>query len=119
MKFHRGDVVLVNFPFAGGEGGKVRPAVVVQCDRNNSRLDNTILVQVTGRTQHAASEPTQLLIRVNTQEGRASGLLRDSIISCENLFTVRQDAIQRRIGRLLPQLMEQLKTCLVASLELG
>lgn len=45
MKVQRGDVVLVNDPFASGSGSKVRPAVVVQCDRNDSRLDNTIIIR--------------------------------------------------------------------------
>lgn len=43
MKVERGGVVLVNYPFASGTGSKVRPALVVQCDRNNSRLDNTVI----------------------------------------------------------------------------
>ena len=38
MKAQRGDVVLVNYPFADGVGSKVRPALIVQCDSNNRRL---------------------------------------------------------------------------------
>ena len=40
MNYQRGEVVLVNYPFASGAGSKVRPAVIVQCDRNNTRLDH-------------------------------------------------------------------------------
>jgi mRNA-degrading endonuclease toxin of MazEF toxin-antitoxin module len=57
MSFNRGDTVLVNYPFAGGTGSKVRPALVVQCDRNNQRLHNTVIAQITSRIQHAQSEP--------------------------------------------------------------
>jgi mRNA-degrading endonuclease toxin of MazEF toxin-antitoxin module len=46
MKSQRGDVVLVSYPFASGGGSKVRPALVIQCDRNNGRLDNTIVAQI-------------------------------------------------------------------------
>ena len=46
MKSQRGDVVLVNYPFASGVGTKIRPALVVQCDANNRRLDNTLIVQL-------------------------------------------------------------------------
>ena len=35
----RGDVVIVDFPFVGGTQGKTRPAVVVQCDQLNQRID--------------------------------------------------------------------------------
>ena len=34
----RGDVVIVEFPYVDGTRGKNRPALVVQCDRNNQRL---------------------------------------------------------------------------------
>ncbi|MFO0868266.1 MAG: type II toxin-antitoxin system PemK/MazF family toxin [Pirellulales bacterium] len=58
IQYRRGDVVIVRFPFADGVGSKSRPALVVQCDRNNSRLDQTILVQITSRTRFARTEPT-------------------------------------------------------------
>jgi mRNA-degrading endonuclease toxin of MazEF toxin-antitoxin module len=34
----RADVVIARFPYVGGSGSKVRPAVVVQCDRLNACL---------------------------------------------------------------------------------
>ena len=39
----RGDVLMVAFPYTDGRQGKHRPAVVVQCDRNNRRLANTLV----------------------------------------------------------------------------
>lgn len=116
MNFQRGNVVLVNFPFADGTGSKVRPALVVQADQNNRRLDNTILAQITSRIQYAESEPTQLLIKLSSPEGEQSGLLRDSAVSCENLFTVRQDVIARSIGTLPPATMKQIEDCLKSAL---
>ena len=47
----RGDVVLVDWPFAGGAGAKLRPALVVQNDRDNQRLTNTILAMITSVTK--------------------------------------------------------------------
>lgn len=83
MTPQRGDVVLVRFPFSSGTGSKVRPAVVVQCDRNNQRLTNIIVAAIT-TTTHRSGEPTQLLIEIATPQGRQSGLLKDSVITCEN-----------------------------------
>lgn len=116
MRFERGDVVLVKYPFADGVGSKVRPALVVQSDTNNARLDNTIVAQITSRTRFARSEPTQLLISISTPAGQQSGLLHDSAVSCENLFTVRQDIVIRKIGSLPADLMSQVDVCLKASL---
>lgn len=118
MKVQRGDVVLVNYPFASGSGSKVRPAVVVQCDRNNSRLDNTIIAQITSRTRYARSEPTQLLVEASSPAGQQAGLLMDSAVSCENLYTVRQDAITRIIGNFPEEIMQRLALCLQESLAL-
>ena len=119
MKVDRGDVILVSYPFASGTGSKVRPAVVIQCDRNNSRLNNTIIAQLTSRTRYARSEPTQLLIEATPAAGQQAGLLIDSSLSCENLYTVRQDVIVRKIGTLPDSLMPQLAACLKASLDIS
>jgi hypothetical protein len=41
MNVNRKEVVLVDFPFSGGQGSKVRPALIIQYDRENARLANT------------------------------------------------------------------------------
>ena len=115
MKSQRGDVVLVNYPFASGVGAKIRPALVVQCDANNRRLDNTLIVQITTRIRFALTEPTQLLVKAASSAGKQAGLLNDSAVSCENVFTVRQDTIVRHIGSLPQDVMQQVGECLKAS----
>src|SRR5712691_9482219 len=100
MKYQCGEVVLVNYPFASAAGSKVRPAVIVQCARNNARLDHTIVAQITSRAPLAQSEPTQLLIQVASPAGQQAGLLVDSAISCENLYTVEQQTIRKRLESL-------------------
>lgn len=119
MSYQRGDVILVKYPFADGAGAKIRPAIVVQCDANNSRLDNTIVAQITSRTRFARSEPTQMLNELSSVEGKQSGLLNDSAVSCENLYTIRQGIVIRKIGVLPPVAMLKVDSCLKASLELS
>ncbi|MSR59464.1 MAG: type II toxin-antitoxin system PemK/MazF family toxin [Planctomycetaceae bacterium] len=119
MRVSRGDVVLVNYPFASGTGNKVRPALVIQCDRNNGRLENTIIAQITSRTRLARSEPTQILIEDASAAGKQAGLLNDSALSCEKLYKIRQDTIIRKIGTLPPDFKAQVEACLKASLELA
>ena len=43
MNVQRGDIVLVDYPYASGTGAKVRPVLVVQNNRDNQRLLNTTL----------------------------------------------------------------------------
>src|SRR6186997_2769179 len=98
MKVSRGDVVFVDYPYSDRTGSKVRPCVVVQNDRNNQRLDDTIVVIITSRKRHLATEPTQLLIDVSTPDGKQSGLLFDSAVACENVLTIDGRFVLRKIG---------------------
>ena len=117
MILRRGDVVLTYFPFASGSGGKRRPALVVGSDRDNRRLTNAIVAQIT-TTAGRATEPTHFLIEAATPEGQASGLLHDSVVSCNNLATVAEDRFNKVIGRLPPSSMSRIDDCLKAALDL-
>jgi mRNA-degrading endonuclease toxin of MazEF toxin-antitoxin module len=50
MSVSRGDVVLAFVENVGAPGGKLRPALVVQSDRNNARLDETIIAAIGSNT---------------------------------------------------------------------
>jgi mRNA-degrading endonuclease toxin of MazEF toxin-antitoxin module len=113
----RADVVIARFPYAGGQGYKIRPAVVVQCDRLNQQIQNTLLAMITGNTRLVGREPTQFLIDPNTPEGASSGLSRPSAVKCENLATVPQQDIIDTIGHLSDVLKQKLDGCLKAALE--
>jgi mRNA interferase MazF len=117
MNVRRGDVVLVLYPFASGRGASRRPALIVQNDQDNRRLDNTIIAQITTNVRRAR-EPTQLLIERSTLEGQQAGLLHDSVVSCNNLATVHEDRINRVIGHLPDPLMRRIDGCLKSALGL-
>lgn len=117
MNINHGDVVLVDFPFASGARSKVRPALVIQNDRDNPRLLNTILVQITSTT-HRAMEDTQVLVEVATPEGLQTGLLIDSVINCVNLATVEKSKVLRKLGDMPPALMLKVHAALKAALDL-
>src|SRR3954464_6671558 len=114
MTLSRGDVVLLDFPFSGGGGSKVRPALVIQNDRDNRRLTNVILAMITSRTDRAGLTPTQLYIDLSAPDGRHSGLLTNSVVNCVNLFTVDQRRILRVLGSLPEPLMASVNACLKA-----
>lgn len=115
----RGDVVIARFPYAGGGGFKVRPAVVVQCDRLNQQIQNTLLTMITGNIRLAATEPTQLLIDPGSSEGASAGVAYRSAVKCENLATIPQTDIITTIGHLSDPLKQKLNDCLKAALELS
>ena len=113
----RGDVVLLDWPFAAGAGVKRRPGVVVQADALNARLSNTVVAAVTSNTRRSG-HASQLLIEAATPDGRACGLLHDSALTAENLFTVARSKVLRKIGRLPDPLLVQFDDCLRAALDL-
>jgi mRNA-degrading endonuclease toxin of MazEF toxin-antitoxin module len=114
----RGDVVVVRIPYHDRPGAKDRPAVVVQCDRNNRRLLSTLVASLTTNLQRVRTEPTQFLVDPSTPDGTSSGLATPSAVKCENLFTVSQADIRMTLGRLSDPLKQRLNDCLKAALEL-
>ena len=117
MNVQRGDVVLVDYPYAAGGGAKVRPVLVIENDRDNQRLLNTMVAQITSVTRRAL-EPTQLLIEIATPAGQQSGLRQDSVVNCVNLLTLDRGKVLQKLGSLPDVLMRQVNNCLKAALEL-
>lgn len=117
MSVLRGDIVLLQAPFSSGGGTKTRPMLVVQNDTNNARMTNTILVFITTNMSRS-SQPGQVLVDVSTPDGKRSGLKQSSVVSCENILTVVQADILRKIGHLPDALMRRVEDALKFSLAL-
>jgi mRNA interferase MazF len=115
MNVQRGEVVLLDYPYSSGGGAKVRPALVVQNDRDNQRLTNTIVVQITSVTRRAL-ERTQVLIELSSAEGQQSGLRQDSVVSCVNVLTVDKSKVLRRLGTLPGPVLQKVSDCLMIAL---
>lgn len=116
MNVHRGDIVLVDFPYSDQTGSKVRPALVVQADVWNQALDDTILALVTSSRRRRLGAITQYEIDISTREGQQTGLRMNSVVQCENVLTYDQSLILRILGRLSVPAMQQIDDCLRASL---
>src|SRR5262245_17600566 len=115
MPVKRGDVILAFVPNVGSPGGKLRPALIVQSDHNNARLNETIIAAITSNISRA-HEPTQLLVEVATADGLATGLLNDSVVRCERLHSIPQADVRRVIGKLSVAMLQQIDLCLKVAL---
>ena len=89
----------------------------MQNDADNMRMAATIVAQITTNLARGG-EPTHLLIEALKTEGQSSGLLHDSLVSCNNLITVELTRIQKVIGHLPPTTMQKVDDCLKAALGL-
>ena len=65
-----------------------------------------------------ASDPACLFIDTSTPEGRATGLVRDSVVSCLVLVTVCADTVAQVLGTIPPTTKQKLDACLKAALGL-
>ncbi len=117
MKVHRGDVLIAFIPNADGSPAKIRPVLVVQSDVYNVRISNLIVAAITTNLKNAR-DSASLLIDVNTPDGVATGLRKNSVVSCINLTTISSSFVAKKIGRLSDALMLQPDDCLKAALEL-
>ena len=118
MNVRRAEVLMIEFPLHEGSGSKLRPAVVVQSDRDNARSGTTVVAMITKNTRLAGREPRHVLIDIATPDGQATGLWMSSVVNCSQLVTVGDDRIDRHLGQLPPSLMGQVENAMRQGLEL-
>lgn len=114
---NRGDVVLVRFPHPSGLRGKKRPAVIVQSDAYAGVVGTPLVAEVTSNLT-MARDAACLFIDTATPEGWATGLVRDSVVSCLVLVTVYADTVAQVLGSLSPSMKQRLDGCLKAAMGL-
>lgn len=107
----RGDVVEVIRLYTDMTGSKRRPAVVIQADFLNSVLDDTILVQITGKDHGLGTE-----VRLDPSIETDSGLSKPCVASCVNIRTFEQDLIVRTIGFLSSTAIQRIEAALKLTL---
>ncbi len=110
----RGSVVLVRIPHPSGARGKKRPAVIVQSDAYAGSVPTLVVAE----NLTMARDPACLFIDVNTPDGKATGLVRESVVSCLVLVTVYANTVAQVLGTLSPGMLQRLDACLKAALAL-
>jgi mRNA interferase MazF len=95
----RGDIALVLFPHSDLRTAKPRPALIVQADDLGTDLPQVIVAMITSKT-FRAKHPSRVLVKLESSEGKNSGLLTDSVVMTDNLATITDIAIDRVIGKL-------------------
>jgi len=83
--------------------------VVLTRDRAIPILANVTVAAVTGTMRGL---PTEVPL------GREQGLSRESVVNCDNLFTIPKKAVGRRRGELDPESVARLRTALMIALDL-
>ena len=110
MPYNQGDVVL--YPHTVLRTAKKRPALVVQSDNVETGLPQRIVAMITSNVGRTG--PTRVHVRRDSPEGKTMGILTDSVIVADNLATVVDREIDKRIGRcrVMPLVDQALRTIL-------
>ncbi|HRN71255.1 MAG TPA: type II toxin-antitoxin system PemK/MazF family toxin [Candidatus Woesebacteria bacterium] len=90
-KFIVGDIVLVIFPFSNLQGGKIRPALVLE----QAEFGNLILCQITSRTYSSKTA-----ISLTNSDFETGSLPLKSFIRPDKLFTADVSILRGKAGTL-------------------
>ena len=113
-KYLRGDIYYADMePHIGSEQGGTRPVVVLQNDVGNRYAPTLIVATVTSRTEKKRYQPTHVLIAHNT------AFEKPSVVQLEQIFTIDKSRIQRFLGRLTQDEMQEIEKGVVSSLALA
>jgi len=96
MKIKRGEVYTTNLiekDTKGVEIGKKRPTLVVQADLWNQMLPSTVVVPITSRVPTYTSAGTVVLNKTE------SGLEKDSTLLVDQLRSIDQSRLKKKIGK--------------------
>jgi mRNA interferase MazF len=107
----RGEVWLINWnPARGSEQAGRRPALVIQNNIGNEKAPTTIVAAIS-----ASVRIFPMNVKIDPPEG---GLDFPSIVKTSQILTVDKRRLEKRIGRLTAEKMEEVNGAIKLSLDL-
>jgi mRNA interferase MazF len=105
---HRGDIVLVPFPFTDLSGQKARPALIISPDP----VGSDVLLAFISSVIPATPETTDYVLDTTHPTFPQTGLKVVSVFRMSKLATLHRSLILRRLGSAAPDLQKALDVCL-------
>lgn len=109
-----GDLVLIRFPQADLQAGKLRPALLVAVAPG--RHPDLLLALITSRVTQAIPDFDEL-IDPDDQDFAATGLKTRSIVRLARLVSVEAAVINARLGNIAPTRLARIHSHLIAWLQ--
>jgi len=110
-----GDIVLVPFPFTNYLEKKRRPALVVSSREFNTSTSNVILIAISSNI--SAGRKSEITILGTHKAFSQTGLRRSSAIKCGSIFTFSQTHIERKLGKVPADILQDARRILGNILE--
>jgi len=112
MRYKRGDIVLLPFPYTDQTGSKRRPALILSADAYNACRADIIVAPITSNL--ATGQPDDSTI----SDWAISGLLKPSVVK-GILGTVQQTLVIRVMGKLSSTDLQKVEKTFAAALGLS
>jgi mRNA interferase MazF len=109
MSIAKGDIILVPFPFTDLSETKLRPAVVLWVDPKGQ---DVTLCFISSQSIDQVTDD-EFVILPSDEEFEQTGLKSPSKVRVARIVTLERSLLQRRLGQLGSQHLQQLNLCLV------
>ena len=107
----RGEVWLVNWnPARGSEQTGLKPALIIQNDIGNEKSSTTIVAAIS-----SVVKLYPMNVKIDPPEG---GLTRPSIVKTSQILTVSKERLEKRLGKISKEKMEEVNRAAMLSLDL-
>jgi mRNA interferase MazF len=83
----------------------------------NAKMKNLVVAAITSNLKHAG-DPASVLIDIATPDGKASGLILNSVVSCVNVATIVESLVTKKVGQFPASLMQRVNASLKVALAL-
>ncbi len=103
--YRQGEIVVVPFPFSDLSSIKQRPVLILSKDIDNGTAEDVITCGITSNVKD--SKYSILIENKNLIEGN---IPRTSRIKVDKLFTISQNIIKKKIGRINEDTFEKVKS---------
>lgn len=100
IRYKRGDIVLVSFPFTDLSSSKRRPALVVSPDSFNETTPDLVLAAITSQI---AEDTTLTIVESDCVDG---ALPKTSALKPTKLFTIHSTLVRRKVCALRREKLE-------------
>lgn len=104
MKYKKGYILVIKFPFLLKEGREVRkgrPALVINNSEIKKRYNDIVLAAITSQIP---SEIMEMEIVLEAED--STGLIKKSLLRLDFIMTIPEELISRRIGVIPRQVMK-------------
>ncbi|MBN2186875.1 MAG: type II toxin-antitoxin system PemK/MazF family toxin [Dehalococcoidia bacterium] len=111
----RGDIVLVPFPFTDLTTEKLRPAVIISAEPQESDI---VIAFISSIVPSGELPMADFLLAPNHPDFYQTGLKKASVFKMKKLLTIERTRLIRRLGKISPGIQKELDERLKEALSL-